>query len=285
MSFTSCQNNSIESKETLQNSIVKQEEKVPEEKPIVKPTIHYALIPRSEWLKVDTFKGIGYTNILCAINRTDSIHLTRMDSILVPDRYDLPFNDYLSFPDFVKKLVEVDKILIFSLPYQVFAAYENGKLVRQGQTNTGKKSTPTPPHLYFCNWKAKRSVSTVDKSWILNWNFNVSNYGGIGFHQYALPGYPASHSCMRLTEEDAFYLYNWADQWILNGNQLAANGTPVIVYGQYAFGSKKPWLDLVNHPDALIYNEDSIEAIVNPYLDTILNGQIRRKELNINVHS
>ncbi|MCO5232607.1 MAG: L,D-transpeptidase [Chitinophagales bacterium] len=277
--YLSCENNEATSSETNINIPVNDQLLEENDSIIEKHEIHYTLIPQSEWLKVDTFKGIGHTDILCAINRTDSIHLLRMDSIIVPDRYDLNFNEYLSFPENVRIFKGIHKIIIFSLPFQIFAAYEYGQIVRQGQTNSGKKSTPTPTDLYFCNWKAKRSISTVDKSWILNWNFNVSNYKGIGFHQYGLPGYPASHSCMRLTEEDAFFLYHWADQWILNGNQLAAHGTPVIVYSQYAFDKAKPWLDLPSKPDALKYNEDSIDLMARPYIDTILNRQGRRANL------
>ena len=131
----------------------------------------------------------------------------------------------------------------------------------QGQSNMGKKSTPTPAKLYFCNWKSKRSISTVNSRWILNWNFNISNYGGIGFHEYALPGYPASHSCMRLRAEDAKFLYYWAEQWVLssNGQQILAKGTPVIIHGEYPYGSERPWYNVVNNPNAMKYNQDSIK--------------------------
>jgi hypothetical protein len=45
----------------------------------------------------------------------------------------------------------------------------------------------------------------------LRWNFNIENKLGVGWH--SLPGYPASHSCLRL--EDAKLLYEWADEWQL----------------------------------------------------------------------
>jgi hypothetical protein len=41
---------------------------------------------------------------------------------------------------------------------------------------------------------------------------------------------------MRLQEKDARYLYEWADQWILRGeNKVLVKGTPVIVFGSYNF--------------------------------------------------
>lgn len=273
--ISSCKNKTTEGK-----SIVEKIEEVvalpePEEEKV--PEINYSFISKKDWLaQKDSIEAGKHLDILIAINRVDSAHLNRLDSLLIPDRFDLELNDYLPFPKKVDLLKDVQKIIIFSNPVQAFAAYEKGQLVLQGQTNMGKKASPTPPNLYSCNWKARRSVSTVDASWILNWNFNISNFGGIGFHQYALPGYPASHSCMRLLNSHAYFLYNWAEQWILQNDQLVAHGTPVIVYSNYPFGEPRPWHALVENPLALTYNQDSMKKIIEPYLDKILERQNQR---------
>ena len=140
----------------------------------------------------------------------------------------------------------------------------------------GKKATPTPTGLFSANWKAKETISTVNDEWKLKWNFNVSNAGGVGFHQYQLPGYPASHSCMRLLESDAIWLYNWVDMWILQHNELAAQGSPVIIFGQYPFGHSKPWWSLVQNPAALHIPADTLSALIQPNLDKILARQAQR---------
>ena len=266
---------------TKQDKVAKQKDPLPV---VVKdtvaslPIIRYQIMKKKDWqAQKDSFPGQNHLALLAAINRTDSVHLYHLDSILVPERFDLPLDDYLPFPKEVPLLADVDKLIIFSNPLQAFAAYKNGHLVIQGQSNTGKKSSQTPPKLYFANWKAKRSISTVDGSWVLKWNFNISNFGGIGFHEYGLPGYPASHSCCRLTGEDAEFLYTWTDQWILDGNKLAVNGTPVIVYGRYPFGSEKPWNALASNPQAMRLNQDSMKAIIDPYLHEILQKQAERK--------
>jgi lipoprotein-anchoring transpeptidase ErfK/SrfK len=93
--------------------------------------------------------------------------------------------------------------LLISYPIEAFGAYEQGKLVRWGPTSLGKKSTKTPTGLFFTNWKSKETISTEDSSWILKWYFNLVNSTGVSIHQYGLPGYPASHACARLYEEDA----------------------------------------------------------------------------------
>lgn len=242
--------------------------------------ISYSFIKRKDWVnKKDSFEGNQHLEILNAINRTDTRHLKGLDSILVPSDYSHDVKFYLPFPETIDILNNVNKIIIFSYPAQVFAAYENGKMKLTGPTSMGRKTKQTPQRLYFTNWKAKKTISTVDEAWVLNWNFNVHNTWGVGFHEYDLPGYPASHSCMRLHEEDARFLYTWADQWILKNGQLAASGTPVIVFGKYPFGKTKPWHALVNNPNALTLQTDSLNAYIEPHLTEILKKQEERKSV------
>lgn len=257
--------------------------------PAPKPEISYHFVQKRDWQQSkDSFEGAKHLDILIAINRVDSSHIKRLDSILVPSRYDLPLENYLPFPASVASLQKVKKMLIISNPFQAFAAYENGKLIRVGQVNSGKRGTPTPEKLYFCNWKSKKATSTVNSSWILKWNFNISNFGGIGFHEYALPGYPVSHSCVRMQESDAYFLYNWAEQWTLNNGQEQAKGTPVLVYGHYDFKGGKPWNELTQNPKALEYSTDSMAKMLAPYLDEILKEQTKRatsasSDSNVNI--
>lgn len=250
-------------------------------KEIPKPVLTYHFVKRKEWQsQKDSFAGAKHLDVLNAINRVDTTHLKRLDSIIVPDDFSKPVKDYLPFPDDVDFLKNVHKIIIFSYPAQAFAAYENGKLVLAGPTNMGRKSKPTPQRLYFTNWKAKKTRSTVDDEWILKWNFNVHNQLGVGFHEYALPGYPASHSCMRLLGADAQFLYSWADQWILkNDYERAAYGTPVIVYGKYPFGKTKPWYDLVEDGAALTISKDTLLHYIQPHLPEILEKQKLRQQV------
>lgn len=209
------------------------------------------------------------------INRTDKKHLPRIDTILIPSS----FNDIMAFSPFPKGLEilkDVNKFVFFSYPIQGFAVYENGKLIKWGPTNMGKKATPTPTGLFFANWKGKEVRSSVDQSWILKWNFNIHNTGGIGWHEYALPGYPASHSCLRLLAEDAKWLYDWADQWILENEQLVAQGTATIVYGEYPWGERRPWKHLLENPKINDYTVEQMTAIIQLHIDKIIEKQEQR---------
>ena len=267
----SCKN--VETKNaTPTNKIVK---KTPVRK--APKAVTYTLENTKEWLK--TNKDSANLAIAIAINRTDKAFFTKMDSVIIPTDLSGDISFYLPFPVEVPYLVDVDKILFFSYPTQTFAAYENGILIYTGPTNMGRKKDPTPTGLFFCNWKAEETISTVDDEWKLLWNFNIANKGGIGFHQYDLPGYPASHSCLRLQEKDAKYLYEWADQWVLADDEnVKFKGTPVIVFGSYPFGTPKPWLQLVKNPKALTISITEMEKVTAPFLSTILKEQEKKKK-------
>ncbi len=217
-------------------------------------------------------------SIAYVINRTDKVNLAKMDSIIVPEDFTGDLVYYLPFPLHVSALEEVSKIIIFSYPTQTFAAYENGELVYTGPTNMGRKKDPTPTGLFFTNWKAEKTTSTFNDEWELEWNFNIENKLGVGFHEYELPGYPASHSCLRLLEKDAKYLYKFADEWILKDKEnVKVKGTPVVVFGNFPFDGPKPWLELVNDPKALNISESEIETQVKPFIQEILENQKLRE--------
>lgn len=219
--------------------------------------------------------------IILALNRLDERFIRKPDSIVVPDTI---INDkllYSPFPKHIALLESVKKILLVDQRIQAFAAYESGNLVYWGPTSTGKKSTPTPNGLFHTNWKSKKTISTDNPEWILKWYFNLENFRGVSLHQYELPGYPASHACVRLLEEDAFWIYNWAEQWILTKDEefIIAYGTPVIIYGEYDFKGIKPWLLVTTEPEKAKVSEDELNEIINNHILTILTRQEERERI------
>lgn len=225
------------------------------------------------------FSNSEITTIV-SLNRIDKNTLLRADTLIVPDVLDDDFLAYSPFPYTVKNLFEVSKIAIFSYPIQAYGLYEYGELIKWGPSSLGLEDSKTPTGLFFTNWKGEEVKSTVDDEWILRWNFNIENKKGVGWHQYELPGYPASHSCMRLLKNDAKWMYDWAEQWILNDvYALQAKGTPVIIYGWYNFDSQAPWLELVSHPKTNDISENDLSVLVSKYLLEILNEQMNRKKV------
>jgi len=266
----SCKKN--ESTETKEKS--KAKKTIEHTKP---KSVSYHFEKTKEWLKINESDS-SKLRIVYALNRTDRANFAKLDSVVIPEDFSGDIVYYLPFPTHVAALDEVSKVIIFSYPAQAFAAYENGELVLTGPTNMGRKKDQTPTGLFFTNWKAEKTTSTFNDEWDLKWNFNIENKLGVGFHEYALPGYPASHSCLRLQEGDAKFLYKWADEWILKDKEnVKVKGTPVIVFGSYPFGEPKPWFALVKDPKALDISEAEIETQTKPFIQKILENQKLRE--------
>ena len=214
---------------------------------------------------------------IVALNRVDKNTFVNVDTLLIPDQFDDDFLAYSPFPYTLSSAKDVKKLAIFSYPIQAYGLYENGELVKWGPSSMGSKQHLTPEGLYFCNWKGEEVISTFDDEWVLRWNFNIQNEEGIGWHQYQMPGYPASHSCLRLLEADAKYMYDWADEWILADKEtVKAKGTPVIVYGSFDFDARKPWLNLAKDSHANDIAAETLNGIVTKYQVEILKEQKNR---------
>lgn len=218
---------------------------------------------------------------ILALNRLDSKNKWRADTLAIPDKIDKTLMPYSPFPAQLEILKDVRKMVFFSYPIQAYALYESGKLLKWGPTSMGKKSAETKRGLMFANWKKELAISTIDSEWKLPYNFNIHNKLGIGWHQYDLPGFPASHSCLRLLMDDAKFLYDWADQWVLSdgGATVKANGTPVIVFGDYQWGGKKPWKNLIQNSKANDISVEELNEIIQPNLPKILEEQKNSDEV------
>jgi hypothetical protein len=221
------------------------------------------------------------TELVLALNRIDQKNLRRRDSLVVPDTFITNWKYYSPFPLKVEEAFQIPKLIIVSQRIQAFAAYQLGNLISWGPTSTGKEETPTPNGLFHTNWKAEETTSTFDDEWTLKWNFNLDNFEGVALHQYEMPGYPASHSCVRLYEKDAKWIYNWADQWIVTADEesILAHGTPVIIFDEYDFDAPKPWHELVNDPESAKVTLSDLEDELDDYINLILERKQKRMEL------
>ena len=219
---------------------------------------------------------------ILALNRLDSKNKWNADTLVVPAKIDTTLMEYSPFPMQLDILSGVKKFVIFSYPIQAYGVYSNGSLVKWGPTSMGKKAAQTTRGLTFANWKKKLSISTVSTEWKLPYNFNIHNIGGIGWHQYDLPGYPASHSCLRLLMKDAQWLYSYADTWILNpgGATTKAKGTPVMVFGDYKWGGRKPWKKLLDDPNANNISVEEMTKLLQPNVDRMIKEQDNREKVS-----
>lgn len=248
-----------------------QEELVIPPPPIVKNSTYSSLTLTTESPLKELTEAVGKDNLdtVLRINRIDKAHVKTGAVLTIPS--DMNYATLSPFPENIDTLIGIPKIILVSQTVQAFAVYENGLQIKWGPTSSGKKSTQTPNGLHHANWKGKEVISTSNDEWILKWNVNIANFLGVSLHQYELPGYPASHSCVRLFEEDAFWIYNWVDQWTLSpdGQTVLAKGTPVLLFGQYDYAGIAPWKKLPENPTATAVELSEIETLITEYSDEL----------------
>jgi lipoprotein-anchoring transpeptidase ErfK/SrfK len=184
--------------------------------------------------------------LLEKLNRADGGHLAQLKELVVPDFWS---DDELSYSVLPARYAQSDgwsTFMVVYLPGQLFGAYEFGRLVRWGPVSSGSRRTPTSPGRFALNWRSTGRASTVDPDWFMRWYFNFGNQEGLAFHEHPLPGYPASHGCIRLLERDAEWLFEWGETSLLDpvGERLLTGGTPMLLLGRYDFDKRPPWRSL-----------------------------------------
>lgn len=183
--------------------------------------------------------------LLEKLNRADVDTLEGLPELVLPESWDIDELNRSPLPLSYAAAASMRKMLIVYLPGQVFGAYENGTLVHWGPISSGSAISPTPTGSFNLNWRSTGRASTVEPDWFMRWYFNFGNQEGLAFHQYVLPGHPASHGCVRLLQRDAMWLYEWGEGWTLTPNgRIAVPGTPVSILGPYDFNAPPPWRSL-----------------------------------------
>jgi L,D-transpeptidase-like protein len=181
--------------------------------------------------------------LLEKLNRADVDHLAGLPALVVPESWLSDELEYSILPAVYRPSQKAAKALVAHLPMQAFGAYESGRLVRWGPLSSGARDRPTPPGLFNLNWRSAGHTSTLNPDWFMRWYFNFGNREGLAFHQYTLPGLPASHGCVRLLERDAQWLFAWGEPWTVDdgGLRVIHAGTPVLIVGHYEFDKTPPW--------------------------------------------
>ncbi len=212
-------------------------------------------------------------SLLEKLNRGDRDTLVKLETIVVPGRWYGDERIYSPVPEQYPPAEKVPKVLLVHQPQQVFGAYEYGGLVRWGPISSGGPQSPTPAGVFFLNWRSPGHRSTVNRDWFLRWYFNFVNRKGHSFHEYTLPGRPASHGCIRLLGRDAKWLYEWGDPWALGprGWTIEKYGTPVLIVGSYPFDQPTPW----RSPEFLSHGARvSLESLELSEAALLLAGQV-----------
>jgi hypothetical protein len=111
--------------------------------------------------------------------------------------------------------------IIVSIPKQHVFVYRNGIQIAASPCSTGKKGHETPTGVFTILQKEKEHQSNIYDNAPMP-HMERLTWGGIALHAGKLPGYPASHGCVRLPPAFAAKLY-----------EITQVGTPVIIAGDH----------------------------------------------------
>jgi hypothetical protein len=98
-------------------------------------------------------------------------------------------------------------VVLVSLPDQVMYVYRNGVRIGRSTVSTGTAGHRTPTGVFTVLQKKVDHESSIYKGAKMP-NMQRLTWTGIAMHAGQLPGYPASHGCVRLPEDFAAKLYS-----------------------------------------------------------------------------
>ncbi|QOW19581.1 L,D-transpeptidase [Lysobacter ciconiae] len=108
-------------------------------------------------------------------------------------------------------------VLVISLPEQLLHVYRNGVRIGVSTVSTGKAGHETPTGVFSILQKRKEHYSNLYNNAPMPYMQRLT-WDGIALHAGNLPGYPASHGCVRMPFEFSQKLYG-----------VTANGMTVVV--------------------------------------------------------
>ncbi|TCL69514.1 L,D-transpeptidase [Rhizobium sp. BK251] len=137
--------------------------------------------------------------------------------------------------------------IVVSLPEQRVHVYRNGIRIALSTCSTGRPGHETPTGVFVVLQKDPNHHSSTYDDAPMPF-MNRLTWSGIALHAGALPGYPASHGCVRLPMDFANKLYT-----------VTHLGTPVIIAGSQT----DPWE--LTHPGMVLsgYTEDEFKQVVS----------------------
>ncbi len=183
----------------------------------------------------DLFGGLWKEGL--RFNRIDRRHLYQGATLKVP-RQLKDLVDFTPLPEFYPDAADEEKFILIDLTEQFLGAYEYGMLIFSFPVATGEKGHRTPTgefrvdahHLRHRSSEYKVEKTNLPYPMHFGLRFYISP-GGVAYwlHGRDLPGYPASHGCIGLYDEDMQKKYygepsqpSLADakalyEWVLDG--------------------------------------------------------------------
>ena len=136
-------------------------------------------------------------------------------------------------------------VVLVSIPQQTMHVYRNGILIGRSTVSTGTKGHSTPGGVFSILEKEKTHHSKKYDNAPMPYMQRLT-WSGIAMHSGHLPGYPASHGCIRLPYDFSQLLFD-----------ATANGGTVVVGD-----GKAPTPHFASNPGLLLAPKDFTPAMV-----------------------
>jgi hypothetical protein len=140
-------------------------------------------------------------------------------------------------------------LMVVSIDEQRAYVYRNGVLTGVSTVSTGKKGHETPTGVFTILQKNKDHFSNIYDNAPMPYMQRLT-WGGIALHAGGLPGYPASHGCIRLPSEFARRLF-----------EVTSTGMTVVVAserGELAQAAYPGFLAPVNPTGVVFHGSEPI---------------------------
>lgn len=99
-------------------------------------------------------------------------------------------------------------VISISIDQQKVRVYDSNGLFAEGPVSTGMKGHPTPMGVFSIIQKHRMHHSNIYSGAPMPYMQRIT-WSGVAMHQGVLPGYPASHGCIRMPEAFAVKMWNW----------------------------------------------------------------------------
>ena len=131
-------------------------------------------------------------------------------------------------------------VIVVSKPDQQMHVFQDGVLWQSSPVSTGKLGKETPSGTFAILQKKKFHRSNLYSNAPMPFMQRLT-WDGIAIHAGRLPGYPASHGCIRLPRDFASELY-----------KLTGFTTTAVIVTQDSFASNQEALQLAQASDATV---------------------------------
>lgn len=150
-------------------------------------------------------------------------------------------------------------VVLVSVPLQVVHVYRNGILVGRSSVSTGAKGRRTPSGVFTILEKRQTHYSSTYHNAPMP-NMQRLTWTGIAMHSGQLPGYPASHGCIRMPYDFSQLLFS-----------LTAKGGTVVIGDD-----RSPQPHFAANPGILLAPKDLKPEMLQPLADNTYDWQPER---------